>query len=79
MLNAKELLSGVKRTSNVVAPIPLLSIHVASDFDPMALIASTGCKRANRKKENIKTIEDIDALCGRFCIEKRIAPEKYVR
>jgi hypothetical protein len=47
MLKAKLLLSGVNRTSKVVAPMPLLSIHVASDFDPIALIAAADCMKEN--------------------------------
>lgn len=60
MLNAKVSLSGVNKTSNVLAPIPLLSIHVASDFEPIALIARTGCIRVKVIIENIRNIDDND-------------------
>ena len=60
MLKAKLLLSGVKRTSKVVAPIPLLSIHVARDFEPIALIASTEFSKDRAIIEHIKNIGDED-------------------
>lgn len=73
ILNAKLLLSGVKETSKVVAPIPLLSIHVARDFEPITLTASTECKSANKIKANIKSTEENEdrmALCVRFGKER---------
>lgn len=76
MLNANELLSGVKRTSNVVAPIPLLSIHVARDFEPICRIASTDCIKESDRMERIRNIEETEgrnAFCVRFGREKRIA------
>lgn len=57
MLNAKLLLSGVKETSNVVAPIPLLSIHVARDVEPMTLVASTVFIRDREINANIRNTE----------------------
>jgi hypothetical protein len=77
MLKEKELLSGVKRTSNVVAPIPLLSMHVASDFEPICRIASTECMKERERMEKIRNMEETEgrnAFCVRFGREKRIAP-----
>ena len=77
MLNAKVSLSGVNKTSNVLAPIPLLSIHVASDFEPIALIARAGCIRVMAMIENIRNMDDNDGdktllLCVRVSRGKRI-------
>ena len=49
MLNAKDELSGVKRTSNVVALIPELSMHVARDFEPICFNAMTFWEKNERK------------------------------
>jgi len=66
ILKAKELLSGVNETANVVAKIPLLSIHVARDFEPISRTAWTECERRRVRRENIS---DIEGSCER---EKRI-------
>ena len=57
-MNAKLLLSGVKETSKVVAPIPLLSIHVASDFEPITRTASTECRSEKEINANIRSTEE---------------------
>jgi hypothetical protein len=76
MLKAKLLLSGVKETSNVVAPIPLLSMHVAKDREPMTLMASAECSRDSEINENMRKSEeesDEDMELGvRLGREKRI-------
>jgi hypothetical protein len=58
ILNAKLLLSGVKETSNVVALIPLLSIHVAREFEPITLIASAECRSKKKITVNIMSVEE---------------------
>jgi len=58
MLNEKLLLSGVKRTSNVVAPIPLFSIHVAKDFEPICRIAWTDCRNNRETRRNRDVTEE---------------------
>src|ERR1700732_1398311 len=60
MLNAKLLLSGVNNTSNVVAPMPLLSIHVAKEFDPICLIACIGCMKERHMMEKRREGEMMD-------------------
>jgi len=76
MLKAKLLLSGVKETSNVVAPIPLLSMHVAKDREPMTLMASAECNSDSEINENMNRIEEESdediGLCVRLGREKRI-------
>jgi hypothetical protein len=76
MLKAKVLLSGVKRISNVVADIPLLSIHVARAFDPIDLSAATDWKRERTMERRKKTEseEDRGTSIVRLGREKRIAP-----
>jgi hypothetical protein len=58
MLKAKVLLSGVKETSNVVAPMPLFSIHVASDLDPITLSASANLMRDREMRAMIRKTGD---------------------
>jgi hypothetical protein len=70
MLKANELLSGVKETANVVAKIPLFSIHVASDFDPISRTASTECEKRRVATERIMDIDEREnrmtvCCCGR--------------
>ena len=77
MLNAKLLLSGVYDTSKVVAPIPLLSIHVASDLDPITLTAFAVCIRERARKVSIKRVEE-KTLGVRFGREKRMVLLQYV-
>jgi len=85
MLKAKELLSGVKRTSKVVALIPLLSIHVASEFDPICRNAWAECRREKRKREKRRKEETDDKgeretlLCVRFGKDMRIVVVGDVR
>jgi hypothetical protein len=68
MLNAKELLSGVKETANVVAKIPLLSIHVAREFEPISRMAWTECDKRRVKMENIRDIvESMDGDDDKCC------------
>jgi hypothetical protein len=74
-LNAKLLLSGVKTTSNVVADIPLLSIHWAREFEPIDRIAVAERNRKNireRRKKDEGVGGTVLVRCGR---EKRIAPD----
>ena len=81
MSKARLLLSGVKRMSNVVAAIPLFSIHIARDFEPIALMASA---EFSSDKPIIKIIEIIDddedgmKLCVRLGRKKRIVPSLVV-
>jgi hypothetical protein len=60
ILNAKLLLSGVKETSKVEAPIPLFSMHVARDLEPITLIASAVFVRSRDMNANIRNAEDND-------------------
>jgi hypothetical protein len=57
-LKANELLSGVKETANVVAKIPLFSIHVASDFDPISRMATTECEKRRAATESNMDIDE---------------------
>jgi hypothetical protein len=82
MLKANELLPGVKDTANVVAKIPLFSIHVASDFDPISSMASTECeKRRAATASNM----DIDERANRMVVccysqtQRRASMEKGTR
>jgi len=76
MLKAKLLLSGVKETSKVVAPIPLLSIHVAKDREPMTRKASAECSSDSEINENMRRSEESEEedmeLCVRLGRAKRI-------
>ena len=80
MLKAKELLSGVNRTSKVVALMPLLSIHVASELEPICRMACTECMKERVIKERIKRNEDDrekedreETFCVRLGRDRRIA------
>ena len=64
MLNAKLLLSGVNEISNVVAPIPLSSMHVAKDREPMTLVASTECSSDSEINENVRRSEESEEEKG---------------
>ena len=75
ILNAKLLLSGVKETSKVVAPIPLFSMHVARDLDPITLIASAEFVRSKEINANIRNTEDKD---NRMLSCVRLRTEKYM-
>jgi hypothetical protein len=57
ILKAKLLLSGVKETSNVEAPIPLLSMHVANEFDPITRTALAESMSDRTTRVNIKKTE----------------------
>jgi hypothetical protein len=72
ILNEKLLLSGVNRISNVVAEIPLLSIQVAREFEPIESIAVT--HRTKDKRERRMNNEGDCGTFVRFGREKRIAP-----
>jgi hypothetical protein len=74
MLKAKLLLSGVKETSNVLAPIPLFSIHVARDCDPMTLMATVECISDSRTNVNARREEkeSPEPFGVRFGCENRI-------
>jgi hypothetical protein len=74
ILKARLLLSGVKRISNVVADMPLLSIHVASEFEPIERIAAAEWTRETTRATRNKTDEAAlpVRLLGRE--KKRIAP-----
>jgi hypothetical protein len=73
MLNEKLLLSGVYSTSKVVAPIPLLSIHVANDLEPICRIAWTDCRNNSETRRNMDVKEeDRERLCVRLGREKRM-------
>lgn len=77
MLNAKLLLSGVKRTSKVVAPMPLLSIQVAKDLEPICRMASTDCwnnREARERMRNTDETEERATLRVRVGKGKRIVP-----
>ena len=50
MLNAKEELSGVKRTSKVVAPMPELAMHVARDFEPICFRADAFWEKMDKRR-----------------------------
>lgn len=73
MLNAKLLLSGVKETSKVVAKMPLLSIHVASDLDPITLTALTVFMSDKDMNVDIRNTEDKD---DRIAERVRLGREK---
>jgi hypothetical protein len=75
MLKAKLLLSGVKTTSKVVAPMPLLSMHVASEFDPICRIACAECMNAretrDRRRRREGTMGGREPCSGRACRSRR--------
>src|SRR5579859_354956 len=80
MLNAKLLLSGVKRTSKVVAPIPLFSIHVAKDLEPICRMPSTDCRNNREAMERMRNMEETEERVTRrvrLGKEKRIAPRLF--
>src|ERR1700733_13732444 len=64
MLKAKLLLSGVKETSKVGAPIPLLSIHVAKEREPITRRASAECSSDSEINKNMRSSEDNDEDMG---------------
>jgi hypothetical protein len=76
MLKAKLLLSGVNWTSKVVAPIPLLSIHVAKEREPITRRASAECSSDSEINENMKSSEDNDEDMG-LCVV-RLGREKCI-
>jgi len=76
MLKAKLLLSGVKETSKVVAPIPLLSIHVAKEREPMTRSASVVCNSDSEINENMRRSEDNDEDIGLYVV--RLGREKRI-